>query len=69
MLNGGRIVARCLRAHGVTNWPDPTISPNGGPYFDVSGSGLTRAYTHSAQVERIAGLCGRQPGAVGLPMG
>ena len=69
MVSGGRIVARCMRAHGVPNWPDPTISANGGPYFDLSGSGLTRAYTHSAQIERIAGQCGRQPGAVGLPMG
>jgi hypothetical protein len=69
LLSSGRIVAQCMRAHGVTNWPDPTIGSNGGPFFDVSGSGLTRAYTHSAQVEGIADQCGQQPGAISLPMG
>lgn len=69
MLSGGRVLAQCMRSHGVTKWPDPTIGPNGSPYFDVSASGLTRAYTHSSQVEHIAGQCGNQPGAVALPMG
>lgn len=69
MLSGGRVVAQCMRAHGIPRWPDPTINANGSPYFDVSGEGLTRAYTHSSQVEAIANNCGDQPGAVSLPMG
>lgn len=28
--------AQCMRAHGVTNFPDPTITPGGGPGFKFS---------------------------------
>jgi hypothetical protein len=69
MLSGGRILAECMRSRGVANWPDPTISSNGSPYFDVSGAGLSRAYAHSSQVHSTADECGNQPGAVSLPMG
>ncbi len=29
-LSAGRKFARCMRSHGVPNWPDPTIQPGGG---------------------------------------
>jgi hypothetical protein len=69
MFSGGRILAECMRSRGVASWPDPTISSNGSPYFDVSGAGLSRAYAHSSQVHGTADQCGEQPGAVSLPMG
>ncbi|HEY0719537.1 MAG TPA: hypothetical protein VGD68_18120 [Streptosporangiaceae bacterium] len=29
--------ARCMRAHGIPNWPDPTTGRNGQPEFDIAG--------------------------------
>jgi hypothetical protein len=28
--------ARCMRSHGVPNWPDPTLDPQGRPVFAIS---------------------------------
>jgi hypothetical protein len=30
--------AACMRSHGLTNFPDPTIGPNGLPNFTINGS-------------------------------
>ena len=32
--------ARCMRSHGVPNWPDPTIDSQGRPAFDVGNVGI-----------------------------
>ena len=63
-----RRYARCIRTHGFPNWPDPTIDPQGRPYFDVSGAGISRAETRSSQLtssdrecERLAGIGGDVP--------
>lgn len=29
--------ARCMRAHGIPNWPDPTTDRSGQPVFDIGG--------------------------------
>jgi hypothetical protein len=29
--------ARCMRSHGIPNWPDPTTDRNGQPVFDIPG--------------------------------
>jgi hypothetical protein len=29
--------ARCMRAHGIPNWPDPTTDRNGQPVFGIPG--------------------------------
>ncbi len=29
--------ARCMRSHGVPNWPDPSTDRNGQPVFNISG--------------------------------
>lgn len=29
--------ARCMRSHGVPNWPDPSTDSNGQPEFNISG--------------------------------
>jgi hypothetical protein len=36
VLNQERSFARCMRSHGVPNWPDPTIDSRGRPVFAVS---------------------------------
>ena len=36
-LNGMRDFARCMRSHGVRNWPDPTTDNDGRPVFDLHG--------------------------------
>jgi hypothetical protein len=67
-----RSFARCMRSHGVPNWPDPTIDSQGRPFFNVSGAGLSHAYTHSPLIESKDRQCGRQVGGsagVPVPMG
>lgn len=70
MMSGGQKLARCLREHGVSRWPDPTL---GGPYhtpmFPASESGLPRAQVHSPQLVSAARQCAQQPGALMLPTG
>jgi hypothetical protein len=36
-LRGMRDFARCMRSHGVPDWPDPTTDSNGQPVFDLRG--------------------------------
>jgi hypothetical protein len=57
MLTADRKFAQCMRAHGVPNWPDPTIGPNGGPVFKVSAAGITHTQTHSPPMENTIMAC------------
>ena len=34
-LNAGLQFARCMRSHGVPNWPDPTVDSEGRPGFNL----------------------------------
>jgi hypothetical protein len=52
-----RNFAQCMRNHGVPNWPDPTIGPDGGPYFDLSAHGFTREQTNSLQLKSKTDAC------------
>ena len=36
-MNGMWKFARCMRAHGVSNWPDPVIDAGGNPEFYLDG--------------------------------
>jgi hypothetical protein len=64
-----RSFARCLRAHGVPNWPDPTIGRRGAPFFNASGAGLTHDYTHSAGFVTKVNECQREVGgSTGVPV-
>jgi hypothetical protein len=36
-MSGMRDFARCMRSHGVQNWPDPTTGSDGQPLFDIPG--------------------------------
>lgn len=35
-VNAGLKFARCMRSHGVPNWPDPTIDSQGRPVFNIN---------------------------------
>jgi hypothetical protein len=68
MMRHGRTIARCMRSHGIPNWPDPTLDPRGRPFFDLSGQGITRSQSHSPQYEAREGQCSRLAGG-GLASG
>jgi hypothetical protein len=59
MLTADRKFARCMRSHGVPNWPDPTIGSNGGPVFNLIPAGITHSQTHSAPVSTTIAECER----------
>jgi hypothetical protein len=35
-LTAGRVFSRCMRSHGITNWPDPSIDSEGRPLFNIN---------------------------------
>jgi hypothetical protein len=37
VMTGLLAFARCMRAHGIPNWPDPSIDRNRQPVFDIPG--------------------------------
>jgi hypothetical protein len=47
ILTAGRRFARCMRSHGVPNWPDPSLDPEGRPSFNLVPVGITHSETHS----------------------
>jgi hypothetical protein len=55
--------ARCMRAHGVPDFPDPSTS-NGGMGFDLSG-----VDTHSPQYQSANRVCQSQAGKSQSPAG
>ncbi|HEY4747355.1 MAG TPA: hypothetical protein VIH38_07310 [Steroidobacteraceae bacterium] len=46
--------ARCVRAHGVPNFPDPATDPDGSPVFNLQHAGID---TQSPQVKAEALGC------------
>jgi hypothetical protein len=51
-----RKFARCMRSHGVPNWPDPLADSQGQAYFDTSAQGIPR---HSPQIDAKTQECSR----------
>lgn len=67
MLTADRNFARCMRSHGVQNWPDPTVGPQGGPAFNLIPVGITHSETHSPPISTKIAECQRlAPAPVGL---
>ena len=66
-LDAMRGYARCMRAHGVPTWPDPTYDPTAGWGFDlVNVHGFD---PNSTQTESKMDVCDRGlPPGVGVPM-
>jgi hypothetical protein len=52
-LSGMRDFARCMRNHGVTNWPDPTTDSSGQPVFDLRG----QIAPDSARIDAKSTIC------------
>jgi hypothetical protein len=69
VLNGMRRLARCLRSHGVPDWPDPTVDAQGRPSFNLlHATGLDPS---SPQVNTAMRVCEREhvmPAGVGVPV-
>jgi hypothetical protein len=64
--------SRCMRSHGVSNWPDPTTDPEGRPEFPLENVPDTnRQYWHSPQITQAEGECQQLlPSALGgIPIG
>lgn len=63
--------ARCMRAEGVPNFPDPSVDSEGRPVFPLSTHGISLSYSHSNQFNAVIGKCQhilpRQLG--GIPFG
>jgi hypothetical protein len=62
MLTVGRAFATCMRSHGVSNWPDATLDPQGRPFFDISAAGITSGQWHSTEMRAKADACGDAAG-------
>lgn len=63
-LTEGRKFAQCMRDHGVSDWPDPTIDSTGRPSFQVTAAGISIDATRSTQMLSKIGYCQDQPGTV-----
>ena len=61
-LAGGRIVARCMRSHGVPNFPDPTNGGSGAPFFPISSAGISEAASRTPQFVHELSECARLVG-------
>jgi hypothetical protein len=58
--------ARCMRSHGVANWPDPTLD-RGRAIFDPQAVGID---TNSPQISAKMHDCERVfPASIGIPPG
>lgn len=67
MLTADRSFARCMRSHGVPNWPDPTVDSEGRPVFNLVPVGITHSQTHSPPISNTLVECGRlDPASVGM---
>jgi hypothetical protein len=67
MLTADRRFARCMRSHGVPNWPDPALDSEGRPVFNLVPAGITHSATHSPPISNKLAECGRlDPASVGL---
>jgi hypothetical protein len=52
---GMRKFSQCVRAHGVPNWPDPTVDSQGHPGFNLVG--IANLNSDSPQVTAVMNEC------------
>jgi hypothetical protein len=57
LLRGMVRFSRCMRQHGVPNWPDPITDSQGRPVFDLGRAGITRSEFHSLRITRAEQKC------------
>ena len=63
--------SRCMRSHGVPNWPDPATDSEGRPIFPLAAAGISRQQSKSLRVTDAAHQCQHLlPSALpGIPIG
>ena len=59
ILAAERRFARCMRSHGVPNWPDPSLDSEGRPGFNLVPVGITHSQTHSPPITTKITECER----------
>ncbi len=62
MLAADRKLARCMRSHGVPNFPDPTNGGASGPVFNITKAGISDAASHTHQFISKLDECARLVG-------
>lgn len=60
LLRGMLPLARCMRSHGVPDFPDPATDSQGRPYYPLSTHGISLNYSHSGQFMTKLNECQRQ---------
>jgi hypothetical protein len=61
MLTADRLLARCMRSHGVPNFPDPTADSDG-PVFNITRAGISDAESHTHEFDAKLDECERLVG-------
>jgi hypothetical protein len=62
MMTGDLKLARCMRSHGMPNFPDPTNGGSGGPVFNITKAGISDAASHAPRFIAKLTECGRLVG-------
>jgi hypothetical protein len=63
ILTADRTLARCMRTHGVPNFPDPTTGGgSGNPYFPISTVGISESASRTPTFVHELNACGRVAG-------
>ena len=57
LLRGMLPFSRCMRSHGVPNFPDPAADSEGRPMFPLSTHGISLNYSHSQRFNTVMGKC------------
>jgi len=63
MMTGDLKLVRCMRFHGVPNFPDPTNGGSSGPVFNITKAGISDAASHAPRFITKLTECGRLAGA------
>jgi hypothetical protein len=63
MMTADLKLARCMRAHRVPNFPDPTNGGSGDPVFNISRAGISDAASHTYRFMAKLTECGLLAGA------
>jgi hypothetical protein len=67
VVNDMRLLARCMRSHGVPNWPDPTVDSEGRPDFNLLH--VHGFDPNSPQINNKMQACGHvMPAGGGIPV-
>ena len=63
MLNADLKLSRCMRSHGLPNFPDPTNGGASGPVFNITKAGISDAASHAPEFIARLNECERLVGA------